>query len=84
MLRLQVVLTGKGRLVLRRNGANDGVAMRVLYVFSCGPHLRPIGPGPLQNAPPEESSVPGRDRALPPGAAVQRRSYWRDADGPSG
>lgn len=64
------------------HGTDDGVAVRVLYVFSGGPHHRPVGSSPLPQPTPPEPPVPGRDRPLPVGAALQRRGDHTDGAWP--
>lgn len=44
--------------------------MRVLHVFSGGAHHRPVGPGSLPNAAPQESLVLGRDGPFSSGAPL--------------
>lgn len=61
-----------------RHGADDGVAVRVFYVFSGGAHHRSVGPGTLPHSAPQESPLPGRDGPLPPGVALQ--GWWGDAN----
>lgn len=55
------------------HGVNDGIAMRVLYVFPGRPHLRPVGPGQIPHAPASQSPLSRGNRALSAGFALSER-----------
>lgn len=53
-----------------RHGTDDGVTVRILYVFSGGAYHGSVGPGPLPHATPQESFVLGRDGPFSPGTPL--------------